>query len=219
MTLVGPLVGGLLVDTIGWRFAFLVNAPVLAVALWVTLTHVVESRDLAARRFDWLGSVVAAIAIGGLSFGLVRGTEREWEDPVAWIAIGVGVVALVAFPILMATRPNPLVPLSLFKSRAFATINLATFFVYGALYVTLSYQGLVFQGVLGYTALAAGAIGLPIGVMLTLLSTRVGTISGRIGSRRFLVAGPLLMAGHSRGTHACRSTPSRGRRRSTTRRR
>lgn len=195
LTLVGPVLGGLLVDTIGWRVAFLVNVPILAFALWVTVTHVAESRDEEATgSFDWLGSLVAALAVGGLAFGLIRGQEREWQDPVAWGAIVIGTISLVAFPILMATRPHPLVPLDLFRSRVFATINLATFFIYGALYVTLSYQGLVFQGVLGYTALAAGAVSLPIGLCLTLLSTRIGTIAGRRSARPFLVAGPLLMS-------------------------
>lgn len=195
LVLLGPLVGGLLVDTVGWRSAFLINVPVLAFALWVTLRHVAESKDPdATARFDWLGSLVAAVAVGGLSFGLIRGQEQEWADPLAWAAIGLGLIALVAFPILMATRPHPLVPLSLFRSRTFASINLATFFIYGALYVTLSYQGLVFQGVLGYSALAAGAAGLPMGIMLTVFSTRFGTIAGRRGSRTFLVAGPLIVA-------------------------
>ena len=94
----------------------------------------------------------------------------------------------------MARRPNPLVPLELFRSRAFATVNLATFFIYGALYVTFFYQAVILQGVLGYTALGAGIVGIPSGIMLALLSTRIGTLAGRLGSRRFLVAGPLLMA-------------------------
>ena len=193
--LLGPLVGGLLVDTVGWRVAFLINVPVLAIALWVVFRHVEESRDTKARRFDWLGSAVAALAVGGLSFGLVRGAEHDWQDTLAWISIAVGVVALVAFPILMARRRDPLVPLSLFRSRAFTTINLATFFIYGALYVTFSYQGILFQNVLGYTALAAGAVGIPVGICLTLLSTRFGAMAGRFGARPFLVVGPLLMAG------------------------
>ena len=103
-------------------------------------------------------------------------------------------MSLIAFPILMATRPHPLVPLELFRSRAFSSINLATFFIYGGLYVTFFYQAVVLQGVLGYTALGAGLVGLPSGLMLALLSTRIGTVAGRIGSRRFLIAGPLLMA-------------------------
>ena len=190
----GPIIGGILVDTIGWRVAFLVNVPILAVALWATRGHVAESRDMEATgRFDWFGALVAALAVGGLSFGLIRGEAKEWQDPVAWAAFAVGVVCLVAFPFLMATRKDPLVPLSLFRSRSFSSINLATFFIYGALYVTFLYQALVLQGVLGYTALGAGAVGIPSGLMLSLLSTRIGTIAGRTGARRFLVAGPLIM--------------------------
>jgi EmrB/QacA subfamily drug resistance transporter len=195
LTVLGPIVGGFLVDTLSWRVAFLINVPVLAVALWATLRHVEESRDIeASGRFDWLGALVAALAVGGLSFGLIRGEAKGWQDPAAWTALAIGVIALIAFPILMAKRPDPLVPLSLFRSRVFTSINLATFFIYGALYVTLLYQALVFQGVLGYTALAAGAVGIPIGVMLSLFSTRIGAVAGRTGARRFLVAGPLIMA-------------------------
>ena len=195
LVVLGPIVGGTMVDTIGWRFAFLINVPLLAFALWATLTHVQESRDTETTgRFDWLGALVAALAVGGLAFGVIRGQANAWADPAAWTALAIGVGCLVLFPILMARRPNPLVPLGLFRSRAFASVNLATFFIYGALYVTFFYQAVILQGVLGYTALAAGVVGLPIGIMLSVLSTRVGTIAGRLGSRRFLVAGPLLMA-------------------------
>ncbi len=195
LTVLGPIVGGTLVDTIGWRIAFLINVPLLALALWVTLRHVKESRDTeTSTGFDWLGAIVAALAVGGLSFGLIRGQAHAWADSAAWIAIAVGAVGLVLFPILMAVRPNPLVPLSLFRSRAFTAINLATFFIYGALYVTFGYQSLVLQGVLGYTATGAAIVGLPVGIFLSVLSTRVGTVAGRIGARPFLVAGPLLMA-------------------------
>ncbi len=195
LSIFGPIVGGSLVDTLGWRVAFLINVPLLAFALWATLAHVQESRDTETTgRFDWLGALVAALAVGGLAFGVIRGQANDWNDTAAWIAIAIGVVSLVAFPILMAKRPNPLVPLELFRSRAFASINLATFFIYGGLYVTFFYQAVVLQGVLGYTALGAGLVGLPSGLMLAILSTRIGTVAGRIGSRRFLVLGPMLMA-------------------------
>jgi predicted MFS family arabinose efflux permease len=138
---------------------------------------------------------VAAVAVGGLSFGVIRGGERAWHDPVAWLVLAIGVVALVAFPVLMATRRDPLVPLGLFRSRAFSTINVATFFIYGGLYVMLSYLSIVLQGPLGYTALGAGAAVLPIGVSLITLSTRIGALAGRLGARRFLTIGPLLMTG------------------------
>ena len=194
LTVLGPIAGGVLVDSVGWRSSFLVNVPLIVVALFA-LRHVEESRDTSADgRFDWLGSIVATLAVGGLAFGVIRGEQKAWADPIAWVSLAIGAISLVAFPILMAKRPHPLVPLELFRDRTFAAINLATFFIYGALYISQSYQGLLVQNVLGYTATAAGAIGLPAGIMLTLLSTRIGTLAGRIGSRGFLVAGPLIMA-------------------------
>ena len=195
LTLFGPVVGGLIVDNLTWRLAFLVNVPLVAIAVWASIRHVPESRNPHAdRRFDWLGAIVGAVAIGGLAFGAIRGTQRQWNDSLAWISLAVGVVCLVLFPILMATRPRPLVPLSLFRIRAFAIINLSTFLIYGALYVTFQYTALLYQGVLGYSAVGAALVGLPSGILLTLLSARVGSLVGRVGPRVFLVAGPLLMA-------------------------
>jgi len=193
-TLLGPLLGGLLVDGVSWRSAFLINIPIVVVALFATLRHMPETRaEGASGRFDWLGAGVVVVAVGGLAFGAIRGQDRNWEDPVAWVALGVGVVALVAFPFLMARRPNPLVPLGLFRRRQFATINLSTLLIYAALYTVLYVQGLFLQGVVGYTATAAGVVGLPVGILLTVLSTRIGTLAGRYGGRPFLVAGPLFM--------------------------
>lgn len=192
--LVGPIVGGALV-AVTWRAAFLVNVPLLAAALWAIARDTAESRgDKAAARFDWLGAGVAAIAVGGLAFGAIRGQQGSWGDPAAFAALGVGLVATVAFPILMARRPNPLVPLDLFRSRRFTTINLSTFLIYGALYSTLGFQAVFVQGTLGYTPLAAGCLTIPSALLLTLFSTRVGALAGRHGARRFLVAGPLVMA-------------------------
>jgi hypothetical protein len=86
----------------------------------------------------------------------------------------------------MIKRANPLIPLGLFRVRAFAMINLSTLLIYGALYVTFGFQSLFLQGTLGYAAFAAGAVGLPTGLMLTFLSTRIGSLAGRLGGRRFL---------------------------------
>jgi EmrB/QacA subfamily drug resistance transporter len=191
--LIGPLVTGVIIG-ISWRIAFLLNVPLIAIALWATVRHMRESRDDSATgSFDWLGALVAVLAVGGLSFGAIRGQDQQWRDPLAFAALAIGAVATVAFPFLMAFRPHPLVPLALFRSRVFSIINLSTLLIYGALYVSFYFQSLFLQGVLGYTPLAVGLIGLPTGIMLTLLSTRVGSIAGRIGSRRFLTVGPLLM--------------------------
>jgi EmrB/QacA subfamily drug resistance transporter len=191
-TILGPTIGGLLIQAISWRVAFLINVPLVVLALYATIRYVEESRDEhATGRFDWLGAFVVAVAVGGLAFGAIRGQAQQWRDPVSFIALGAGAVALVLFPILMARRANPLVPLGLFRVRRFATINLSTLLIYGALYVTFGFQSLFLQGTLGYAAFAAGSVGLPIGIILTFLSTRVGSLAGRLGGRRFLTAGPL----------------------------
>jgi EmrB/QacA subfamily drug resistance transporter len=194
VTVLGPPLGGLLVETASWRSVFLVNAPLVLAAIWLTLRYMSESRDEAATgQFDWLGAVVAILAIGGLAFGAIRGYEQQWSDPVAFVALGVGGVAVIAFPILMAVRAHPLVPLGLFRIREFATINLSTLLIYGALYTNFQFLALFLQGTLGYSPLGAAVVGLPSGILLTLLSTRVGTVAGRVGARWFLVGGPVLM--------------------------
>lgn len=193
-SILGPLVGGIFVDSLTWRLAFLINVPIILIALYGTRRHMAESRDeQASGRFDWLGASVVALAVGGLAFGAIRGQDKQWQDSLAFVALGIGAVCTVLFPILMARRAHPLVPLSLFRSRDFAVINFSTLLIYGALYVTFGFQSLFIQGVLGYSALGAALTGLPTGLLLTVLSTRVGTIAGRVGARRFLVAGPLLM--------------------------
>jgi EmrB/QacA subfamily drug resistance transporter len=194
-TLVGPVVGGLLVDVMSWRAAFLVNIPLVVIALWATRRHMAETRaEGATGRFDWLGAVVVVVAVGGLAFGAIRGQDRQWQDSLAWASLAVGLVAMVVFPVLMARRRHPLVPLGLFRRRRFATINLSTLLIYGALYTVFTFQALFLQNTIGYTATAAGIVGLPTGILLTLLSARVGSVAGRIGARPFLVIGPVLMA-------------------------
>jgi EmrB/QacA subfamily drug resistance transporter len=194
-TVLGPVVGGLLVQYISWRVAFLINIPLAALALLGLSRGVAESvREGASGRFDWLGSIDVILAVGGLSFGLIRGQQKAWQDPIAWAAIVVGLIALALFPFLMSRRKDPLVPLEMFRNHRFAVINLATFLIYGALYVYLGYAAIFVQGTLGYSVVAASLIGLPVGILLSVLSTKVGGLAGRLGPRRFLVAGPLIMA-------------------------
>jgi EmrB/QacA subfamily drug resistance transporter len=191
----GPPIGGIILDAAGWRAMFLINAPLVAAALFLSVKYMPESRDESASgHFDWLGALVAALAVGGLAFGLVRGQQTRWQESVPFIAIAVGAVAAIAFPILMAVRPHPLVPLSLFRRRTFSTINLSTLLIYGALYAGSMFQALFLQSTLGYTPLAAALVSLPAGLLLTIFSARVGALSGKLGVRPFLVIGPAIMA-------------------------
>jgi EmrB/QacA subfamily drug resistance transporter len=193
-TLLGPFVGGVLVDTVSWRAVFLLNIPLTALALYAVLRHVEESRNEdASPSFDWLGAAVVALAVGGLAFGAIYGQQREWRDPIAFIALAIGAVATLALWPLMSLRPHPLIPPSLFKSRNFTVVNISTLLIYGALYVVFYNLALFQQGTLGYDAAAAGLSGLPGGILLTVLSSRVGKLAGRYGPRWFMVVGPILM--------------------------
>src|SRR5437773_4685539 len=194
-TILGPVVGGVLVDTISWRAAFLINLPLVAVAAWATWKHVPESRDeTATASFDWIGAAIVALAVGGLAFGAIYGQQRAWRDPLGYVALAAGVVATVALPLWMARARHPLIPLELFRSRNFTVTNISTLLIYGALYVTFYYVGLFQQGTLGYAAAAAGAAGIPGTLFLIFFSGRFGSLASRYGPRIFMAAGPLIIA-------------------------
>jgi EmrB/QacA subfamily drug resistance transporter len=193
-TILGPPVGGLLVDAISWRVAFLINLPIVVVAIWATLRHVPESRDTqASSHFDWLGAAVVAVAVGGLAFGAIYGQQREWRDPLAFAALGAGAIATIALPILMIRSRNPLIPPHLFRSRNFTITNLSTLVIYGALYVFGYYLTIFLQGTVGYSAAAAGLAFLPSSFFLVFLSSRFGALAGQHGARWFMAAGPAIM--------------------------
>ena len=193
-TILGPVVGGALVDLVSWRAAFLINVPFALMALYAA-RPIRESRDeQSTGAFDWLGSALSAVAVGGLSFGAIYGQQRDWRDPAAFVALAAGAAALLALPVWLRRARRPLVPLDLFRSRNFTVTNISTFLIYGALYVNIYYLTLFMQGVLGYTAAAAGLAGVPVSLFLVFFSSRVGALSGRFGPRAFMVAGPLIMA-------------------------
>jgi hypothetical protein len=183
------------VDNISWRVAFLINIPIVAVALYATSVHVSESKDEdATGQFDWLGAAIVALAVGGLAFGAIYGEQRRWEGSIPFISLGLGFLGLAVLPLWLRRASNPLIPLHLFRSRNFTVTNIATLVVYGALYVMFYNLGLFQQGTLGYTAAAAGLSGIPGTILLVLFSTRVGAFAGRFGARWFMAAGPALMA-------------------------
>jgi EmrB/QacA subfamily drug resistance transporter len=194
-TILGPVVGGFLVDSISWRAAFLINVPLILIALWATASHVPESRDEEATgQFDWIGSVIVALAVGGLAFGVIYGQQRNWSDPVGFIALAIGVIFTAVLPLWMARAPHPLIPLSLFKSRNFTVTNISTLLIYGSLYVTFYYLAIFQQGTLGYTAAGAGLAGIPGTLFLIFGSSRFGSLASRYGPRWFMAIGPAIMA-------------------------
>jgi EmrB/QacA subfamily drug resistance transporter len=193
-TVLGPVIGGVLVDTISWRAAFFVNVPLVLIALWATYRHVPESRDeQASSHFDWIGAAIVALAVGGLAFGAIYGQQRDWRDPLGFIGLGVGAVFTIVLPFWMTRVPHPLIPPQLFRSRNFTVTNISTLLIYGALYVTGYYVILFQQGTLGYTAAAAGLASLPGVLFLIFFSARFGKLAGRFGPRWFMAVGPAIM--------------------------
>ena len=121
-TILGPLLGGLLVDTISWRAAFFINIPLVALAAWATWKHVPESRDEnATRHFDWIGAAIVGLAVGGLAFGTIYGQQRAWRDPLGFVALAIGVVATIVLPVWMSRAKHPLIPLELFPTSTTAS--------------------------------------------------------------------------------------------------
>jgi EmrB/QacA subfamily drug resistance transporter len=191
---VGPLVGGWLVGTVGWRWIFWINLPVAAGVLWVTLRHVPESRAaLATRRFDVEGAVLATVGLGSVTWALVAAGEQGASAGVVTGTV-VGVLGLAAFVAVQARASEPMVPLGLFRSRQSSAANAVTFVVYGGMAVVFFLLVVHLQQVVGYTPLVAGTSLLPITFLMLLLSARAGVFAQRFGPRLPLTVGPLVMA-------------------------
>ncbi|HLM07168.1 MAG TPA: MFS transporter, partial [Blastococcus sp.] len=192
--LVGPFLGGVMVDMVSWRLVFLLNVPLAVVIVAVSGRHVPESRDPAHHgRFDYLGAALGAVALGGVTYALIAaGEDPVGADVLASAALGVA--AGIAFVVREHRAADPMLPPVLFRDRQFTGANLATFLVYGALGGSGLFLVLQLQTVLGYDATAAGAAMLPSILLLTLLSPRMGALASRIGPRLPMTVGPLLIA-------------------------
>ncbi len=193
---IGPILGGALTQ-LGpstWRRAFLINLPMAGVVLWVVRRHVPESRDMdAAGELDLAGAVLAALGLAGLTFALTQGPDTGWGPFQIAVLVG-GVVALVAFVLVEARQPHPMVPLSLFRARQFSAANLMTLLVYAALGGAFFLLPLQLQQVMRLTPLEAGSSLLPITVIMFLLSARMGRLAQSIGPRLPMSVGPLIAA-------------------------
>lgn len=186
---IGPFVGGWLVEAASWRWVFLINLPVAALALLVARA-VPETRDPdAVPGFDTRGAVLGAVGLGGVTYALIQWTTTP---PAAAVALVLGLVAGAAFVVAERRSPHPMLPLSLFASRQFSAANVMTLLTYAALGGVLFFLVLQLQTVAGYGALRAGLATLPITVAMVLLAGRGGALAARIGPRLPMTVGPLL---------------------------
>ena len=194
-TAFGPFLGGFLIDAVSWRMIFLINLPLAAIAVWIAVRHVPETRDEeGARRPDVPGALAAAVALGGILYGFIEGPVVGWDSPSIYGALVLGVVASVAFVMIEARKKEPMLHLSLFRSKQFSGANAATLLVYGALSGAMFLAVIQFQTVLGYSSLEAGASFVPMTLLLLVMSPRAGALATRIGPRLPMTVGPLIAA-------------------------
>jgi Na+/melibiose symporter-like transporter len=193
---IGPFLGGWLIDAVSWRLIFVINLPLAAIAGFVTLVHVPETRPAPSTGPshappDVAGAVTVSVGLAALAFALIEGAGGFGPREV--VAAGAGVAALVASVVVERRSRRPMLPLGIFRSRQFTGANLTTVAVYAALGGTLFLLVLELQLVLGYSALEAGASLLPVTMIMLLLSARMGALAQRIGPRIPMTVGPTVV--------------------------
>jgi EmrB/QacA subfamily drug resistance transporter len=200
-TAIGPVLGGYLVGHFSWRWAFFVNLPLAVIVLVMLATRVPESRDPGAHgRLDWQGALLVSVGLGGVVMSVIR-AQSSGFDGFAVVSAVVGAVLLVAFlawEVRLGRDPSlsrsPMLPLTLFRSRAFAATNVLTLLLYAALSGALFFVPFDLIEVHGYSPAAAGASLLPFVILMALLSRWAGGLVTRFGARLPLTVGPLIAA-------------------------
>jgi EmrB/QacA subfamily drug resistance transporter len=193
VTVIGPVLGGVLADAGLWRGVFLINLPLGLFALWILVTHVPESRDdTVSAVIDYPGAALVAVGLAGLTYGFLAAPERGFGHPGVYGTLFAGGLALILFVLVEMRSRHPMLPLQLFRSATFSGANLLTFFLYGALNAAVLFLSLNLVQAQGYSQSFAGIAFLPFSLLLTLLSRWAGGLVDRIGPRLPLIAGPLM---------------------------
>lgn len=189
----GPLVGGWLIDAGSWRFVFLVNLPLAALALAITARYMPAfSPEDETAPIDVPGALLATSGLAALTYGLIRGADAGLVDPLTLGALVAGIGFMAVFLVVEARSTAPMVPLRLFRNATFTGANLLTLFLYASLGSVMFLLPFLMIQVKGYSATMAGAAFLPFTLLVGGLSRWTGGLVDRVGARRPLVFGPLV---------------------------
>lgn len=190
--LVGPLLGGLLIKMYSWRLVFAINVLPIIITLFL-LAKLKESKRVDnAVTLDIVGAVTGSVGLGSIVFALIEQSRLGWRSPFIAALAAIGVVLIAVFLRHEKNYKQPMMPLGFFGNRHFAVGNVATAFVYAGVSLATFLVVIFVQQVGGYSALASGALVLPISIIVTLLSSRFGALAGTYGPRLFMGMGPVL---------------------------
>ncbi|MGN7801050.1 MFS transporter [Leifsonia sp. 22587] len=189
----GPVVGGIFVDTLGWRWVFVINVIPIAITLVLMMTLGTTDTGMGGR-VDYVGAVLGSVGLAGTVFALIEQGTYGWSDPRVWIPLVVGLLCLATFFVVETRVKQPMLPLGLFRVHNFWVGNIATFFVYAALSFGPLIVTLYLQQVAGFSAIAAGFVFIPSTLCMLLLSGLFGGLAGRYGPRLFMAVGPMIAA-------------------------
>jgi EmrB/QacA subfamily drug resistance transporter len=189
----GPLVGGILTDTAGWRWVFFVNLPIGVIALVLALTRMSESRDVDARHTDVLGLISFSAALFLIVLGILRGNSEGWTSGfILGLLIG-GVAVLTLFVFIERRQERPMLDISLFGQRAFSGVSVATFCIAAGMFALFPYMSIYLQDILGYSPLGAGLRFLPITAFVFFVPLAVRRFAAGVSVRTLIGVGLALV--------------------------
>ncbi|MEU9086900.1 MFS transporter [Streptomyces sp. NPDC048357] len=190
----GPLIGGVLVDTVGWRSIFLINLPIGLAALVLTLRHIPESRAARPRRPDPVGQVLVIALLGSLTYGIIEAPAAGWRSPLIMGCAVVAVASLVGLLVYEPRREEPLIDLRFFRSAPFSGSTVIAISAFAGLAGFLFLNTLYLQDVRGLSALHAGLYMLPMAALTVLFAPLAGRLVGSRGPRICLLIAGVAMA-------------------------
>ena len=191
----GPILGGYLIDLVGWRAIFLINLPIALAAIALAARFVPRDAIVAGRRLDWVGAALAALALTAITWGLTVSSAQQHIDTGSGVALLLGALCLGGFVWVERRHGNTaMLPLALFSSRPLVGLTVLTFLLYGALGGLLVLVPFVLIEQSGYAAAAAGAALLPLPLVIAVSSSWMGQLAARTGPRLPLTVGPLIVA-------------------------